>query len=99
MIVFEHNFGNIAAGTKAKHVFRFKNTGTGDLIISSVSTSCGCTVPKFKKKPIPPGGEATLEVIFDSSGTSGYQLKTVEVLSNAFKKLMVLKITAEVIPK
>jgi len=40
-----------------------------------------------------------LEVIFDSSGTSVYQLKTVEVLSNAFKKIMVLKISVEVISK
>ncbi|MEI8224502.1 MAG: DUF1573 domain-containing protein [Bacteroidota bacterium] len=101
-IVFDsmdHNFGTIVEGAKISHVFKFKNIGSGLLIISSVKTSCGCTISKFKKKPVPPGGEGSLEVIYNSSDASGYQLKTVEVISNAFRKVLVLKISAEVVSK
>ena len=99
-IVFEtleHDFGKIVEGSKVSYVFNFKNTGTGTLIISSVETSCGCTVTRFSNKPVHPGGKGKLKVILDSSGKSGHQLNTVEITSNAFRKIMVLIITAEVV--
>jgi hypothetical protein len=93
----EHNFGKITEGEKVACVFSFENTGSGDLVIASATTSCGCTVPEFDDKPIPPGGKGTMEVVFDSSGRSGIQTKTITVRSNAEKQVMILKITAEVI--
>ena len=99
-IVFEsleHDFGKIPVGEKVSYNFKFKNTGSGTLIIRSVETSCGCTVPKYKKRPIPPGGKGNLKVILDSSEKAGPQLNTIEITSNAFKTVMVLIIKAEVI--
>ena len=93
----EHDFGQITEGEKVAFMFSFDNSGTGDLVIQSATTSCGCTVPEFEDKPIPPGGSGTLEVVFDSSGRSGMQTKTITVRSNAVKPVMILKITAEVI--
>jgi hypothetical protein len=93
----EHDFGKISEGEKVACLFSFENAGTGDLVIASATTSCGCTVPEFDKKPIPPGESGTLEVVFDSSGRSGMQTKTITVRSNASKEVMILKITAEVI--
>jgi hypothetical protein len=93
----EHDFGQITEGEKVAFLFSFDNSGTGDLVIESATTSCGCTVPEFEDKPIPPGGSGTLEVVFDSSGRSGMQTKTITVRSNAAKPVMILKITAEVI--
>lgn len=92
----EHDFGKISAGEKVGTIFTFANTGDGDLIITSASTSCGCTVPKYSKKPIAPGESGTLEVVFDSSGRAGLQTKTVTVQSNASKPVIVLKITADI---
>jgi hypothetical protein len=93
----EHNFGKITEGEKVACVFSFENTGSGYLVIASATTSCGCTVPEFDNKPIPAGGKGTMEVVFDSSGRSGMQTKTITVKSNAVVPVMILKITAEVI--
>jgi hypothetical protein len=95
--VLEHDFGKITEGEKVACVFSFENTGSGDLVIASATTSCGCTVPEFDNKPIPPGGKGTMEVVFDSAGRNGIQTKTITVRSNAAKPVMILKITAEVI--
>ena len=81
----EHDFGKISEGEKVACVFSFENTGSGDLVIASATTSCGCTVPKFDKEPISPGGKGTMEVVFDTSGRSGIQTKTITVRSNAAK--------------
>ena len=69
---YEHNFGKVTEGEKVSHVFIFDNMGTADLVISSALTTCGCTVPEYDTKPIPPGGSGNLEVVFDTSGRSGY---------------------------
>jgi len=93
---YEHSFGKVSEGEKAAYVFAFGNNGTSDLVITSVSTTCGCTVPKYDTNPISPGKSGNLEVIFDTSGRSGMQTKTITVKSNASKPVVILKITAEV---
>ena len=94
---YDHNFGKITEGEKVGCVFTFVNKGTAPLVIASAVTSCGCTVPKYNNKPVPPGGSGTLEVVFDSSGRNGMQTKTITVKSNATKPLVLLRITGEVI--
>lgn len=93
---YEHHFGKVKEGEKISYTFTFENKGTADLVISSAKTTCGCTVPKFDKKPIHPGKKGNLEVVFDTSGRSGMQTKTITVSSNASKPVILLKITAEV---
>ena len=51
---YQHDFGKVAEGEKLSYIFTFDNKGTADLIISSATTTCGCTVPKYDTKPIPP---------------------------------------------
>lgn len=92
----EHNFGSVEAGEKIGCIFSFKNTGDADLILASASASCGCTVPKYDRKPIPPGGSGGIEVVFDSSGRTGLQTKTIVVQSNAENNLIILRIIAEI---
>jgi len=92
----EHNFGSIKAGEKVGCIFSFTNTGDADLILTAASASCGCTVPRYEKKPVAPGGKGAIEVIFDSSGRSGLQSKTVVVQSNAENNLIILRIIAEI---
>jgi len=94
---YEHNFGKVTQGEKIGCVFNFRNTGTGNLVIASASTSCGCTVPRYDARPIPPGDAGTLEVIFDTSGRNGLQTKTISVKTNAVTPVTVLKITAEIL--
>lgn len=95
----DHDFGKVGAGEKVGCIFSYTNTGDADLIIASASASCGCTVPKYDKKPVPPGGSGTIEVVFDTSGREGIQTKTVVVQSNAENNLVILRIIAEVAKK
>lgn len=91
------DFGVLVEGEKVAHTFRYKNVGKSDLIISSVSTTCGCTVPHYSKEPLKPGEEADLEVVFSSSGKHGMQHKTITILANTQPNRTYLDITAEVI--
>ena len=93
----EHDFGKIIEGEKVAYTFTFENKGKGPLIISSVITTCGCTITKYNTKPISAGNTGNLEVVFDSSGKNGRQTKTITVNSNASKPIVLLRITGEVI--
>ena len=92
-----HDFGKLIAGEKAVYTFKFKNTGKSDLVISQVHSSCGCTVPRYPKEPIKPGGEGQIKVTFDSSGRKGVQNKTITVVSNCQPNSAVVRIKAQVI--
>jgi hypothetical protein len=94
---YQHDFGKVPEGEKLSYTFVFDNKGTSDLIISSATTTCGCTVSKYDKKPIPPGASGNLEVVFDTSGRNSMQTKVVTVRSNALTPVVLIKITAEVI--
>ena len=92
-----YNFGDIIQGETVSHQFVFTNTGEGDLIISNAKGSCGCTVPKWPKKPIAPGEKAEIKVTFNSSGREGKQKKTVTLVTNAIPNTKVLTISGRVI--
>lgn len=96
---YEYDFGKITEGEKVAHIFAFENKGPGNLVIKSASTSCGCTVPKYDKSPIPPGKGGSLEVVFDSGGRNGIQTKTISVRSNSITEVVILKISAEVVSR
>jgi len=93
---YEHSFGKVSEGEKVAYVFNFENRGTADLVIHAAITTCGCTISKYDRKPIHPGGKGRIEVVFDTSGRNGMQTKTVTIRSNASVPVVVLKITAEV---
>ena len=90
------NFGDLQEGEIVTHTFRFKNTGTQSLVILNVEASCGCTTPKYDKKPIPPGGEGKIEVEFNSSGRYGKQYKVINIFANVPEKVIELKIIANI---
>jgi hypothetical protein len=94
---YQHDFGKVSEGEKISYTFTFDNKGTENISISSATTTCGCTLPRYDKKPIPPGARGDIEVVFDTSGRSGMQTKTITVKSNATTPVVLLKITAEVI--
>ena len=90
-------FGTISQGEKVKQRFRFKNTGSSNLIISDAKGSCGCTVPLWPKQPIRPGQEGEIEVVFDSNGKSGRQHKTVTLIANTVPNKTVIAIKGDVL--
>jgi len=91
-----HEFGEIVQGEKVSCSFQFKNVGDADLLISSATGSCGCTVPEYPKDAIHPGGSGVIKVTFDSSGKQGHQDKKVTLVANTIPNSQVLTITATV---
>ncbi len=92
----EHDFGKVVQGERVKYKFKFKNTGSENLIITEANASCGCTAPKYDKKPIPPDTESTIDVEFNSGGFSGKQIKTITIFANTEPNVIKLKIISEV---
>jgi hypothetical protein len=92
----KHDFGMMVQGEKLSYTFKFTNTGGSDLIISNASSTCGCTIPKYSKEPVKPGGKGEIEVVFNSAGKSGTNTKTIKLLTNAQPNTVELEITAEV---
>lgn len=90
------DYGTIEKGADGVRVFEFTNTGDAPLIISKVSSSCGCTIPKKPKHPIMPGKTGEIEVKYDTNRVMPIR-KTITVLSNAETPTLALKIKGEVI--
>lgn len=78
-----HNFGSLKAGEVVSFTFVFRNEGTRKLIITDVDSGCGCTEVKIPNKTIEPGQAGQIEVIFNSAGEVGKQLKIITLFSNA----------------
>lgn len=93
------DLGRILEGETAGAEFRFKNTGKANLVIKNVQASCGCTIPKWEKAPVPPSMEGSILVLFNTTGRIGLQNKSVRIISNAANNEVILAVTAEVIPQ
>lgn len=92
----KHDFGTVVQGEKVAHTFKFTNTGGSNLVISNASATCGCTVPTWSKKPVKPGDQGSVEVVFNSSGRTGSVSKTVNILANTQPNTVQLEVTAEI---
>ena len=79
--------------------FTFTNTGPNPLIIQDAQGSCGCTVPKYPKAPVPPGATGQIEVEYKPGTQKGNQTKTVTLTANTEPNQTVLKINAMVEPE
>ncbi len=95
----EHDFGTIEQGTPQETVFKFTNTGTGPLIITDATSTCGCTVPQYPKNtPVAPGDTGEMVVKFNGAGQNQVT-KTITVKANTEKGQEILRIKAFVNPK
>lgn len=90
------DYGTIEKGADGVRVFEFTNTGDAPLIVSKVTSSCGCTIPKKPKDPILPGQTGEIEVKYDTNRVSPIR-KTITVISNAETPTVALKIKGLVI--
>ncbi|SEQ08796.1 Protein of unknown function [Hyunsoonleella jejuensis] len=90
------DYGTIEKGSNGVRTFEFTNTGNAPLIISKVSSSCGCTIPKKPDAPIMPGETGEIEVKYDTNRVNPIR-KTITVMSNAETPTVALKIKGLVI--
>ncbi len=89
------DYGVIEKGSDGMRVFEFTNTGNAPLIISKVSSSCGCTIPNWSKEPVMPGKSGEIQVKYDTNRVNPIR-KAITVISNADTPTKVLKIVGEV---
>ena len=94
----EYDFGTINEGDIIEHTFTFSNTGESPLLIEKATASCGCTVPKWPKEPIPVGGTGEIEVRFDSKNKPNQQIKTITITANTDPAISRLRIKGFVTP-
>ncbi len=92
----EYDFGTITSGEFVTHRFVFKNTGNSALFISKVLADCGCTIADYEKAEIKPGEEGYIELVFNSEGYHGLQIKKVNVYANTTPEVHELTIAATV---
>ena len=93
-IVFDkeiHNFGTLKDGEIVSYSFTFRNTGGSPFKISKVEKTCGCIDFKYNSNAIEPGETSIIEVIFNTSGEWGNQIKgaTVETSEGERKELQI----------
>jgi len=94
----EYYTGKITQGEIFTFRYKFKNTGNGPLIISSVEGSCGCTVLRnYPKGKILPGEEGEIVVEFDSDNKWGKQNVPINVVTNTVPSVTQLLIKTEII--
>ena len=89
------DYGTIAQGADPLRRFKFKNTGTEQLVIKDARGSCGCTVPSYKKEPIQPGETGEIEVRYDTQRIGDFQ-KSITINTNEGDQARVLMIRGKV---
>lgn len=75
--------------------YSFTNTGDKPLVISNVTTSCGCTQAKWTQEPIPAGGKGEVTATFDAEALGKFY-KEVSIYCNASPVPVYLDFSGEV---
>jgi len=92
------DYGKIIQNSERIRVFEFTNIGTTPLIITSVRSSCGCTIPKKPTEPIMPEKKGRIEVSYDTSRLGGFS-KIITIYSNAKNERKTIRIKGYVSKK
>lgn len=96
----EHfKYDTIEQGEIVEQVFSFTNTGNSPLLITSVKSSCGCTVASYPEEPISPGGDGEIVAKFNSKDKKGPQINEITVYSNAYPNKNKVSLSGFVISK
>jgi Protein of unknown function (DUF1573) len=90
----EHDFGPVRQDQKLVFDFVVKNTGTEDLTLLRIATSCGCTAALPAERLVPPGGSTTLQVTLETRKYKGVLERSVSVASNDRKRVATVRVKA-----
>ena len=100
--VVRWDWGTIPAQPPVAQTFPIQNRGNEPLLVSNVTTSCGCTIADLSSSVIPPGQRADLLVVFDPAyhETVGPVTRVVWVETNdPDTPLLELRLDADVLPQ
>jgi hypothetical protein len=75
-----HDFGTVARGAVAEHLFWFTNTSADDVHVHSVRTTCGCTTPSVVHKTVQSGQRGAIRAVFNTRSFIGQRSATIIVV-------------------
>jgi hypothetical protein len=80
---YEHDFGELmeSKGT-ATFEFIYHNIGNIPVVITDVSTTCGCTKPEYKTDTVHPGNSGVILAKYDVNGRVGEFEKSLNITFN-----------------
>lgn len=80
--------------------FEWQNTGDKPLVITRVTTTCGCAVPAWDRQPVKPGDKASVTVTYHPKGHPGSFTRKIFLFTqlSASAPSATLELTGEVIP-
>jgi hypothetical protein len=82
----EFDFGEVVNGVIMEKDLTIRNAGKADLVVETVTTTCGCTTANLDTMTIPSGESATLHIEFDSGAhgpdLTGQIMRQVILISN-----------------
>ncbi|MBK3519352.1 DUF1573 domain-containing protein [Carboxylicivirga marina] len=81
-VELSHSFGELNHGDVVGHRFKVINEGKYPVVIQKVEKGCGCTDVIYKQQPIKPNDTTFIEVVFDTNGWHGRQVKQVVIHAN-----------------
>jgi len=91
------DFGKALQNKTLTKEFSLRNFGNEDLVISEVTTTCGCTVADLTTKTLKPGASTPLTVKLDTRSNQGKLERQVSIVSNdPQKKTLMIKVMADV---
>ncbi len=91
------NYGAIKMNSNGERKLKVTNTGNANLIITSCTGSCGCTVPKCPDYTLLPGKSGKIKIVYDTKRIGAFS-KTVTIKSNAINNTVYIKVIGEVKP-
>jgi Protein of unknown function (DUF1573) len=90
----EFDFGSVQQDQKVVHEFTVTNTGTGELEIRRISTSCGCTAALASDRTVAPGKTATLKVTLETRKYKGVVERSVSIATNDAARVHTVRVKA-----
>ncbi len=95
------NTGSIGEDDGPKSfTFEWQNVGDKPLVVTRVTTTCGCAAPSWDRQPVKPGEKARLTVTYHPKGHPGSFVRKIflftQLASNA--PTAILELAGEVIP-
>lgn len=98
----DYKFGTVKEGKVITYSYKFKNTGTANLKITSVDASCDCMVPTLPIAPIKPGETSVIKVVFNTAGQGKAKRpssKSITITANTIPAKTSLYMQGYVLPK
>ncbi len=94
------DFGTIKEeGGDVSHIFEFVNNSKKPIVIVGIRTTCGCTSPKYSRKPIAPDEKSSINVIFDPRFRPGRFSKDITIHTSEGGEPIILTIVGDVTPR